>query len=59
MDGAVGLQLSWGAAFYSFLKQVRLWELHHARPYGDVNETETAPKSPKQESPKVEKPVAA
>jgi glycosyltransferase involved in cell wall biosynthesis len=31
MDGAIGLQISWSAAFYSFMKQARLWELHHAR----------------------------
>ena len=31
MDGSVGLQLSWGSAFYSFMKQARLWELHHSR----------------------------
>jgi glycosyltransferase involved in cell wall biosynthesis len=59
MDGAIGLQLSWGAAFYSFLKQVRLWELHHARPHGDASETETATKSAAQESSRAEKPVAA
>ena len=36
MDGAVGLQLSWGSAFYSFMKQARLWELHHARPAAEA-----------------------
>ncbi len=28
LDGLVGLQISWSSAFYSFLKQARLWELH-------------------------------
>lgn len=30
LDGKKGLQLSWLAAFYSFMKQARLWELNHA-----------------------------
>ena len=59
MDGAIGLQLSWGAAFYSFLKQVRLWELHHARPYGDASQAEATPNSTTPEAPRAEKPVAA
>lgn len=29
MDGMIGLQLSMLAAFYTFMKQARLWELHH------------------------------
>ncbi len=29
LDGKKGLQLSWLAAFYSFTKQARLWELNH------------------------------
>lgn len=28
MDGMIGLQLSMMAAFYAFMKQARLWELH-------------------------------
>jgi (heptosyl)LPS beta-1,4-glucosyltransferase len=59
MDGAIGLQLSWGAAFYSFLKQVRLWELHHARPYGDASQAEATPNSTAPKAPRAEKPVAA
>ena len=27
LDGMVGLQISWSSAFYSFMKQARLWEL--------------------------------
>jgi glycosyltransferase involved in cell wall biosynthesis len=27
LDGAVGLQIAWSSAFYTFLKQARLWEL--------------------------------
>jgi glycosyltransferase involved in cell wall biosynthesis len=40
LDGAIGLQLSWAAAFYSFVKQARLWELHYARPHGDADARE-------------------
>lgn len=29
LDGKVGLQQAWLAAFYSFTKQARLWELNH------------------------------
>jgi hypothetical protein len=32
LDGSVGLQLAWLGAFYSFLKQARLWEEHFAVP---------------------------
>ena len=28
LDGKVGLQIAWSSAFYSFMKQARLWELH-------------------------------
>ena len=31
-DGYVGLQISLLSGFYSFMKQARLWELHHAQP---------------------------
>lgn len=31
LDGKVGLQISMLSAFYTFLKQARLWELHHAK----------------------------
>ncbi len=30
-DGKVGLQQAWLAAFYSFMKQARLWELNHGQ----------------------------
>jgi glycosyltransferase involved in cell wall biosynthesis len=39
LDGKAGLQLSWLAAFYSFTKQGRLWQLNHGLPQPDV-ETE-------------------
>lgn len=29
LDGKIGLQQAWLAAFYSFMKQARLWELNH------------------------------
>jgi glycosyltransferase involved in cell wall biosynthesis len=32
LDGKKGLQLAWLAAFYSFTKQARLWELNHSIP---------------------------
>ena len=32
LDGKAGLQLSWLAAFYSFTKQARLWQMNHALP---------------------------
>jgi len=31
LDGKVGLQISMLSAFYSFMKQARLWELYHAK----------------------------
>lgn len=30
-DGKIGLQQAWLAAFYSFMKQARLWELNHGQ----------------------------
>jgi hypothetical protein len=51
MDGAIGLQLSWGAAFYSFLKQVRLWELHHAREHRESTDRLTAPATANENEP--------
>jgi glycosyltransferase involved in cell wall biosynthesis len=36
LDGFVGLQISMMSAFYSFMKQARLWELHHGRKQTDV-----------------------
>ena len=32
LDGKAGLQLSWLAAFYSFTKQARLWQINHGLP---------------------------
>ncbi len=31
LDGKVGLQQAWMAAFYSFMKQARLWELNNGK----------------------------
>lgn len=31
LDGKVGLQQAWNAAFYSYMKQARLWELNHGK----------------------------
>jgi glycosyltransferase involved in cell wall biosynthesis len=36
LDGSVGIQIAWTSAFYSFMKQARLWELHNARKQADV-----------------------
>ena len=38
LDGAVGLQISWTAAFYSYMKQARLWELHYGRSQSDLEQ---------------------
>ncbi len=35
LDGLPGFQVCMFAAFYSFLKKVKLWEMHHARPQPD------------------------
>ena len=36
LDGKAGLQLSWLAAFYSFSKQARLWQLNHGLQQSDL-----------------------
>lgn len=36
LDGVVGLQVSWSSAFYTFMKQARLWELHSGRRQADL-----------------------
>ncbi len=38
LDGKAGLQLAWMAAFYSFMKQARLWELNHSLPKPEFDE---------------------
>jgi glycosyltransferase involved in cell wall biosynthesis len=38
LDGAVGLQIAWMSAFYTFMKQARLWELHHGLEQSDVEQ---------------------
>ena len=35
LDGAVGLQVAWSSAFYSFMKQARLWELHSGKKHSE------------------------
>ena len=37
LDGKKGVQTAWLAAFYSFSKQARLWELNHARDPVDID----------------------
>jgi len=36
LDGAAGVQIAWMSAFYSFMKQARLWELQHGLQQRDV-----------------------
>jgi glycosyltransferase involved in cell wall biosynthesis len=36
LDGAIGIQIAWMSAFYSFMKQARLWELHYGLKQRDV-----------------------
>jgi glycosyltransferase involved in cell wall biosynthesis len=38
LDGMAGVQVCLLAAFSSFLKQARLWELHHAEKFGDAGD---------------------
>ena len=38
LDGAAGLQVSWSSAFYTFMKQARLWELHSGLKPEDVQQ---------------------
>jgi glycosyltransferase involved in cell wall biosynthesis len=45
MDGAIGLQISWTSGFYSFMKQARLWELHHAQVHGETSAAEAVKES--------------
>lgn len=41
LDGFVGLQYAGLQAFYAFMKQARLWELHYARPQFHENADQT------------------
>jgi hypothetical protein len=36
LDGIPGFQVCMFAAFYSFMKKARLWEMHHGRPQPDA-----------------------
>ncbi len=45
LDGKAGLQLSWLAAFYSFTKQARLWQINHGLPQPDPEAKEFADES--------------
>lgn len=36
LDGMVGIQIAWTSAFYSFMKQARLWELHYGLQQRDL-----------------------
>lgn len=38
LDGMVGLQIAWSSAFYSFMKQARLWELSAGLTQSEVEE---------------------
>jgi glycosyltransferase involved in cell wall biosynthesis len=45
LDGMIGLQLSLMAAFYAFMKQARLWELHHAKTPAEAEAERQAPRA--------------
>lgn len=51
LNGKIGLQLAMLAAFYSFTKQARLWELNHALPQPTDSLTSDSSKS--EDSPKI------
>jgi len=38
LDGKAGVQTAWLAAFYSFSKQARLWEIKHGRKQGEFED---------------------
>ncbi len=59
MDGAIGLQISWSAAFYSFMKQARLWELHDARARCEAGTAEPTTELATPAPPAGERPAAA
>jgi glycosyltransferase involved in cell wall biosynthesis len=59
MDGAIGLQISWSAAFYSFMKQARLWELHHAQVRHESGDAKSGAKSSSQASAAGDRTAAA
>ena len=42
LDGMAGLQIAWMCAFYSFMKQARLWELSAGKRREDVEPTASA-----------------
>jgi glycosyltransferase involved in cell wall biosynthesis len=50
LDGMVGLQVSWSSAFYSFMKQAALWELHNGRQARVVGELPSAARLPQRVS---------
>jgi hypothetical protein len=43
LDGMPGFQICAYTAFYSFMKQARLWELYHAKPQPDPDAQATEP----------------
>lgn len=47
LDGLIGLQYAWMQAFYSFMKQARLWELHRAVPRPSEPHNEQTTPSPR------------
>jgi (heptosyl)LPS beta-1,4-glucosyltransferase len=59
LDGAIGLQISWSAAFYSFMKQARLWELHHAHAHRESDTVVPTTEPASLTSPAGDRPAAA
>ena len=41
LDGKAGIQTAWLAAFYSFSKQARLWEIKHGRSQAEFEDCST------------------
>jgi hypothetical protein len=60
LDGVPGFQICVHTAYYAFLKQAKLWELHHALPQPDVEDASAAASSndePRQEVLSFENPA--
>jgi hypothetical protein len=45
LDGVPGFQICVHTAYYAFLKQAKLWELHHALPQPDAEDVSAASSS--------------
>ena len=50
LDGKAGVQTAWLAAFYSFSKQARLWEIKHGRSQAEFEDCSTGIELARQEA---------